>query len=120
MQEARKNPRQELSLALEIDDGSRRGRMAVSRNLSTSGLLVNTPSRFVAGSRVAVRVHSHDGTVSRFDAEVARVSECGPSSREPWRYNVALRFRGLPWLRSRRVALLAHGASPHGSPRLSG
>lgn len=117
MPEARKNPRRELLLALEIDDvvttgPARRGRMGVSRNISTSGLLVNTPSRFVQGSRVAVRVHTHDGKVSKFDAEVARVEECGPRSSEPWRYRVALHFRGLPWLRSRRFAVLASSA-PH-------
>lgn len=103
MQEARKNPRRELALALEMDDrsGARRGRMGVSRNVSRSGLLVNTPSRFVAGSRVAVRVHGQDGRISKFEAEVARVEECGPSSSEPWRYSVALRFRGLRWLAPR-------------------
>lgn len=118
MQEARKNPRRELSLALEIDDvvtsgPARRGRMGVSRNVSMSGLLVNTPSRFVQGSRVAVRVHTHDGNVSKFDAEVARVEECGPRSNEPWRYSVALHFRGLRWLnigtRRKSAALLKLG-----------
>lgn len=104
MQESRKNPRRELLLALEIDDvvssgEGRRSRMGVSRNVSTTGLLVNTPSRFVKGSRVAVRVHTQDGKVSKFNAEVARVEECGPRSNEPWRYSVALRFRGLSWLR---------------------
>lgn len=118
MQEARKSPRRELSLALEIDDvvasgTARRGRMAVSRNVSMSGLLVNTPSRFVQGSRVAVRVHTHDGKVSKFDAEVARVEECGARSNEPWRYSVALHFRGLRWLnigtRRKSAALLKLG-----------
>ena len=103
MQDARKDSRRELALALEIDDrsGVRRGRMGVSRNVSRSGLLVNTPSRFVTGSRVAVRVHGRDGRISKFDAEVARVEECGASSQEPWRYSVALRFRGLRWLTPR-------------------
>lgn len=118
MQEARKNPRRALSLALELDDvvasgPARHGRMGVSRNISMSGLLVNTPSRFVQGSRVSVRVHTHDGKVSKFDAEVARVDECGPRSNEPWRYSVALRFRGLRWLnvgaRRKSAALLKLG-----------
>jgi len=98
MQESRRNPRRELALALEIDDvrvPSRHGRMAVSRNISSTGLLVNTPSRFVEGSQVALRVHGVDGRVSTFAADVARVRECAPGSSEPWRYQVALRFRGV-------------------------
>lgn len=99
MDESRKNPRKELSLALEIDDGdARRGRLAVTRNVSMSGLLVNTPSRFVPGSKVTVRVHTMDGRVSKLDAEVARVVETGPRSAEPWRYNVGLRFRNVSWM----------------------
>lgn len=114
MTESRKSPRKELSLALEIDDGeSRRGRMGVSRNVSMSGLLVNTPSRFVLGSKVQVRVHTRDGSISKFDAEVARVEETEARSNEPWRYRVGLRFRNVHWMnigaRRKSAALLKLG-----------
>lgn len=103
MQEARKNPRRELAMALEIDDltpgSTRRGRLGVSRNVSRTGLLLNTPSRYVAGSRVAVRLHTQDGRVSKFDADVARVEECGANSNEPWRYQVALHVPNMPRLK---------------------
>lgn len=92
MQHARKN-RHPLALALELEDDHKRGRVAVLRNVSTSGLLVNTPSRFALGSTVKVRVHGHDGTTAQFDAEVARVEECDAHSSEPWRYRLGLRLR---------------------------
>ena len=98
MQDSRKTPRKELALALEIDDGARCGRLAVSRNVSTTGLLINTPSRFAVGSKVTVRVHTQDGRVSKLDAEVARVTETGPRSNEPWRYSVGLRFRNVTFM----------------------
>lgn len=106
MQDARKQPRRDLALALEIDDISpetgapRRGRVGVSRNVSDGGLMLNTPSRYVAGERVAVRVHGQDGRIATLDADVARVEECGARSDEPWRYRVALHVRsGLGDLR---------------------
>lgn len=105
MTEARKAPRSALALALEIDDGRRGGRLAVTRNVSAAGLCVNTPSRFVPGSRVELRLHDASGRVTTMRAEVARVEDCDPRSDEPWRYHVGLRLaRGLFDFGARRKA----------------
>lgn len=92
MQNARKE-RHSLALALELTDTRRRQRVAVLRNVSQSGLLVNTPSRFELGSTVDIRVHGADGSITELQAEVARVEECTLHSPEPWRYRLGLKLR---------------------------
>lgn len=93
MQKARKSQRRTLALAVELDSKEKRGRVGILRNISRSGLLINTPTLLEHGSDLELRVHQIDGTTARLRAKVARVEECGPRSHEPWRYRVGLELK---------------------------
>jgi PilZ domain len=64
-------------------------RFGVSRDLSDTGLLVNTPSCLSLGEEVSVIVHELRGLRTRRAVVLRR--ERAPES-DPWQYRVALGF----------------------------
>ncbi|MCW5814135.1 MAG: PilZ domain-containing protein [Labilithrix sp.] len=83
-------------LAVGLATDAKANRHGVTRDLSTKGLLIVTPSHFSKGDRLKITVHGNDGGVD-VEGRVARVDENPISSPELWRYRVGVELdRPLP------------------------
>lgn len=91
--DARKQPRLPVVLAVEMSSSAKKGRCGVTRNASSKGLLIVTPSRFSVGDELEVAVHA-SGRAKRVNARVVRVEENSRDSREVWRYRLAVELEG--------------------------
>ena len=76
-----------LAVALESD--SKVARHGVTRDLSTRGLLIVTPSQFAKGDRLKIKVHAGKVGLDVI-GRVTRVDENPISSPELWRYRVGV------------------------------
>jgi hypothetical protein len=76
-------------LAVGLESDTKGGRHGVTRDLSTSGLLIVTPSHFAKGDRLKIRVHAGGSDVDVV-GRVTRVDENPISSPELWRYRVGI------------------------------
>lgn len=85
----RGTPRTAAVLAVALESDKKAARHGVTRDLSTRGLLIVTPSHFEAGDRLRIKLHSGD---ERFDVvgRVTRVDENPVSSPELWRYRMGV------------------------------
>jgi hypothetical protein len=94
--ERRKGPRYRAHFAVSIDEvaGDRQGRVGVSQDISTFGLLFNTRSRFEAGEEIVVTLLLKDtlADATRVKATVVRVQPVELRTHFPWRYMTAVRF----------------------------
>jgi hypothetical protein len=92
--ERRKARRYRAHFAVSIDAGERLGRVGVSQDVSSEGLLFNSRSRFEAGEEVVItlllRETMEDAT--KVKAKVVRVEPIEMQSHFPWRYMTAVRF----------------------------
>lgn len=88
-EDRRNHPRQAAILAVGLESERRRQRLGVTRDLSTRGLLIVTPSRFSKGDRLKLTVHTGAGEINVF-GRVAHVDEHPVSSPELWRYRVGI------------------------------
>lgn len=87
--ERRSNPRKPAVMAVSLDSAAKTGRHGVTRDLSTNGLLIVTPSQFTPGDRVDVKLIVGGETAS-FGGHVRRVDVNPISSPELWRYRVGV------------------------------
>ncbi len=88
--ERRESPRTRTTVAVAIDGQVRKHRFGVSRDLSATGMLLATPSKFEVGEELALTVYLA-GNVSRsIHGRVTRVEINPYQSNEPWRYKLAL------------------------------
>lgn len=95
----RQTVRRERHYAVILESGSRTDRVGVTRNVSSQGLLVNTPSRFAVGETLEVAVVGQSPQPARAMGRVVRVEEARPNDRDPWRYRLALALESeLPLL----------------------
>lgn len=81
--ERRTAERVEAIVIVELDEG----RHGVTRNVSGSGLLIATRSRFTPGDRLELTIHATSASI-RSKARVIRVDETPPT--ESWRYRIAV------------------------------
>ncbi len=90
-EDRREKPRTPAVLAVGLASEVKAGRHGVTRDLSTNGLLIVTPSHFTKGDRLKITVHAREGG-GDLDVEgrVARVDENPISSPELWRYRVGI------------------------------
>ena len=80
-------------VAVEIEGEGKRARFGVTRDASSGGMLVATPSRFEVGTELTLRLHDTDGPhVVSVKGTVVRVDVSIATSDEPWRYRLAVRF----------------------------
>lgn len=80
-------------VAVEIEGQGKKQRFGVTRDASTGGLLLSTPSRFEVGTELTLRPQDASGNPgTEVVATVIRVDEATPGSDEPWRYQLAVRF----------------------------
>ena len=85
----RREKRTAAVLAVALDSNDKQNRHGVTRDLSTKGLLVVTPSSFKRGDKVQVTVHA-GGEDLAVTGKVARVDENPVSSPELWRWRVGI------------------------------
>lgn len=85
----RRAERKPAVLAVALDSGEKRGRHGVTRDLSSKGMLVVTPSSFKLGDRVEVTVHAGSEGVALV-GHIARIDENPVSSPELWRWRVGI------------------------------
>ena len=85
----RGTPRRAAVLAVALDSDSKPARHGVTRDLSTNGLLIVTPSQFAKGDRLKIRVHAGKVGLDVI-GRVTRVDENPVSSPELWRYRVGV------------------------------
>lgn len=85
----RREKRTAAVLAVALDTTEKQNRHGVTRDLSTKGLLVVTPSAFKRGDKVQVTVHAGGEDVAVV-GHVARVDENPVSSPELWRWRVGI------------------------------
>jgi len=88
-EDRRENSRTPAVLAVGLATDVKAGRHGVTRDLSTKGLLIVTPSHFIKGDRLKITVHGAEGGVN-VEGRVARVDENPISSPELWRYRVGV------------------------------
>jgi hypothetical protein len=86
----RDNPRTAAVLAVALESDTKGGRHGVTRDLSTKGLLIVTPSHFMKGDRLKIKVHAGAGAGVDVVGRVTRVDENPISSPELWRYRVGI------------------------------
>jgi hypothetical protein len=84
----------ETYVAVEIEGQGKTARFGVTRDASSGGMLVATPSRFDVGTELTLRLHDTNGPQpdAAVKAIVVRVDETDLNSDEPWRYRLAVRF----------------------------
>jgi hypothetical protein len=88
-EDRREEPRTAAVLAVALESETKDGRHGVTRDISTKGLLVVTPSHFEKGDRLKIKVHAGEVGVD-VSGRVARVAENPISSPELWRYRVGI------------------------------
>lgn len=96
----RVEPRTPAILAVGLASEKKPSRHGVTRDVSSNGLLIVTPSHFEKGDRLEIKVHA--GAIGlEVVGRVTRVDENPISSPELWRYRVGveldepLRIAGL-------------------------
>lgn len=70
----RRYPRFESFLSVQIDAPDKPGRVGVSHNVSATGMLLTTPSRFRQGQTLSLTVTDHHGGQRRLRGHVTRLS----------------------------------------------
>jgi hypothetical protein len=85
----REQPRLAAVLAVGLASDTKGGRHGVTRDLSAKGLLIVTPSHFVKGDRLKIKVHAGDHDMDVV-GRVTRVDENPISSPELWRYRLGV------------------------------
>jgi hypothetical protein len=85
----RGKPRTAAVLAVALESETKVARHGVTRDLSTKGLLIVTPSHFAKGDRLRIKVHAGHVGVD-VSGRVTRVDENPISSPELWRYRVGV------------------------------
>jgi len=85
----RSKPRTAAVLAVALESETKGGRHGVTRDLSSKGLLIVTPSHFTKGDRLRIKVHAGNVGVD-VSGRVTRVDENPISSPELWRYRVGI------------------------------
>jgi hypothetical protein len=102
----RQKPRTAAVLAVALESETKNGRHGVTRDLSSKGLLIVTPSHFAKGDRLKIKVHAGMAGVD-VSGRVTRVDENPISSPELWRYRVGVELdQALP------VSLIDSGVRP--------
>lgn len=86
----RQSARRERHYAVILDSATRQGRVGVTRNVSTQGILLNTPSRFAVGDELRVSVLGGAAHPQLAKGRVVRVEETAPTGTDPWRYRLAV------------------------------
>lgn len=103
----REKPRTAAVLSVALESETKDGRHGVTRDISTKGLLIVTPSHFEKGDRLKITVHAGQVGLD-VSGRVTRVDENPVSSPELWRYRVGIELdEPLP------VSLMKTGYSPH-------
>jgi len=87
--ERREHPRIPVSLAGEIDSGGERTSIAITRDLSSTGVLILSRREHAVGASLSIRVRFKDNEVILI-GKVVRREEIDPNISSLWRYKVAL------------------------------
>lgn len=86
----RGKPRTAAVLAVALESETKAARHGVTRDLSSNGLLIVTPSRFAAGDRLKIKVLNAGAPPVDVVGRVTRVDENPITSPELWRYRVGV------------------------------
>jgi hypothetical protein len=86
--ERREHPRVPVSLAGEIETDAGRASIAITRDLSTSGVLILSRMELAIGSPVTLKVMFRDTAVV-LTAKVVRNETVDPMLSSLWRFKVA-------------------------------
>ncbi len=79
-------------VAVELEGQGKKDRFGVSRDASTGGMMIATPSQFDVGAELILRLHAPGAPDATIRATVLRVEVAAPGSAEPWRYRLAVGF----------------------------
>jgi hypothetical protein len=88
----RQSERHVIAVVVQIDSAQRKERIGITRDVSASGTLFLSNSKFEIGEWLEVTFHiSEDpGSIRKGHGEVVRVERLEPGRQ--WRYAMALRF----------------------------
>lgn len=90
-EDRRGTPRTPAVFAVGLESDTKGERHGVTRDLSTNGLLIVTPTQFSKGDRLKMRVHVGGASVD-VAGQVMRVDENPVSSPELWRWRVGVQL----------------------------
>ncbi len=93
--ERRRSDRHAVSLPTRIDTPSFSGRIGVTCNVSSTGVLLGTPSRFRIGERAQVELRLGDGDDVQVVAREGRIVRLELNAQDEsglWSYLMAVRF----------------------------
>jgi hypothetical protein len=90
--ERRRATRQDALIPARIDSESRADRLAISRNLSRTGALLGTPSRFRIGERTWLSFQLDGECVSEISGRIVRLELNHDDDTGIWRFLMAVQF----------------------------
>jgi hypothetical protein len=91
--ERRRARREHLAIAVRIDTSKRPDRFGMTRNISRTGALLATPSRFSIGERALLRFVTGEGVQGKpVQARIVRLELNPDDPVGVWPYFMAVRF----------------------------
>lgn len=93
--ERRRCERLPVAIPTRIDTPSFQGRIGVTRNVSRTGMLIGTPSRFRIGERATLELRVGEGDSARSIEQSGRIVRLEMNGRDEtgiWSYLMAVRF----------------------------
>jgi len=111
--ERREHPRHPASLVGEIEAEGARASVAITRDVSTTGLLVFSRSELAIGAQVKIKVAFRQSVVM-LDGKVVRREDVAPDVSSLWRYKLGIAISPSPAFDQLMVELteLADAAPP--------
>jgi len=92
--ERRRSFRKPVAIPARVDTKTRPQRFAMTRNVSRTGALLATPSRFKIGERATLRFRTPDASdYTRVEAQIVRLELNPDDGVGIWPYLAAVRFR---------------------------
>jgi hypothetical protein len=93
--ERREHPRHPASLVGEIELNEGRASVAITRDVSTTGLLIFSRSQLEIGTSVSIKVAFRQSVVM-LDGKVVRREDVDPTLSSLWRYRIGLAISPSP------------------------
>ena len=112
MGERRSSDRHKAFFPVAMDSSTRKDRIAMSRNASSSGVLIGSPSKFEVGERLTMtfRILPAGPMYAGIVGRVVRVEESKNDEDPMWRHIMAVEFESPL---SEEIVEALHTASDH-------
>ena len=90
--ERRRNNRRNAFTAVSINTPTRRGRFGMTRNISRTGMLIGTASRFQIGEQAWLTFRSDKRSVHNLRGRIVRLQVNDQAETPIWHYLMAVRL----------------------------